>query len=89
MSDEIAERHRHFSQLRAELGVLEAWQLAGALEVTVDTLATWRGEGKGPDYVKLGKGVFYRFEDVKAWVAHSRVTPDYQNAHTTEVKALA
>lgn len=42
--------------------------LAAVLEVEVRTLQSWRAEGRGPDFVKLGKSVFYRVSDVQAWV---------------------
>jgi len=31
------------------------------------THARWRHEGTGPPYIKLGRRVFYRSDDVKAW----------------------
>ena len=41
---------------------------ARVLDVEPSTLATWRSQGKGPDYVKLGKGVFYTVNSLSAWV---------------------
>lgn len=57
--------------LRGVVGLIAADELAAALGIAEQTLAGWRSAGKGPDYVKLGKGVFYRLEDVKAWVSAS------------------
>jgi hypothetical protein len=54
--------------IRNELGLLTEVELAAALGVTVETLATWRGAGQGPDFTKPAKQVFYRCEDVKAWM---------------------
>lgn len=36
------------------------------------TLRRWRAEGTGPDYVKVGGAVRYRWTDVEAWLtAHT------------------
>lgn len=51
------------------LGLLSEDELATLLEVKPHTLAVWRSEGKGPDYTRLGKSVFYRQADVETWVA--------------------
>lgn len=32
------------------------------------TLNRWRSEGKGPKFGKLGRRVFYRDEDLTAWL---------------------
>lgn len=55
--------------LRDKLGIMTDAELAGALEVTPSTLATWRGKGDGPLCRKLGKGIFYKYVDVLAWIA--------------------
>lgn len=54
--------------IRGELDIYNEAELAGALGVTSDTLAQWRHKGTGPTHIKLGKGVFYRVQDVKDWV---------------------
>ena len=55
----------HPSVVRGALSLLTEEELAGALCVTVDTLAKWRTKGVGPDYTKPGKRVFYRTDDVR------------------------
>lgn len=45
---------------------------AQMLGVSPRTLANWRSEGKGPDYVRLGRrhsAVVYRVDDLKDWLA--------------------
>lgn len=54
--------------VRATFGILTAYELAQALEVTTETLGTWRNKGQGPKHVKLGKQVFYRLVDVEDWI---------------------
>lgn len=51
-----------------QLGLLSEDELAELIEVKPHTLAVWRTEGKGPDFTRLGKSVFYRQIDVAAWI---------------------
>jgi hypothetical protein len=57
--------------LRGVVGLITPLELCTALNIAEQTLASWRTAGTGPDFVKLGKGVFYRLADVQAWVAAS------------------
>jgi predicted DNA-binding transcriptional regulator AlpA len=50
------------------IGLLSEDELASLLDVKPQTLQTWRMQKTGPDFVKLGKAVFYRKLDVEAWV---------------------
>lgn len=54
--------------LRSKLGLITPGELAAALGLQEETLTVWRGSGAGPDYVKLGKKVFYRLDDLNWWV---------------------
>lgn len=55
---------------RHRLGLLTEEDLALMLGLkSTATLATWRHAGQGPMYVKLGKGVFYREDDVALWIS--------------------
>lgn len=69
------------AETRLRLGLLTEEQLAATLKVTPGTLEVWRGQGKGPDHVKLGRGVFYRIADVKDWIARAGT-----NVETIEFK---
>jgi hypothetical protein len=55
-------------ELRAQLGIMTTEEVARSLEVTEHTLAMWRAERKGPDFVKLGRSIFYRCTDVTNWI---------------------
>jgi len=55
-------------QLRFRFDILTDDDLALSLGLTTQTLATWRSNGEGPAYVKAGKTVFYRREDVESWL---------------------
>jgi len=45
-------------------------QVAEYTQTSVPTLARWASEGRGPRFVRLGRGaVRYRRDDVLAWIA--------------------
>jgi excisionase family DNA binding protein len=54
-------------------------QVCELLGVPNNTLNCWRSNGKGrggPNYVKVGRLVRYRWEDVEAWLAKNTHTPE-------------
>jgi len=56
-------------QIRGALGLITEEVAAEVLLLkSVDTLATWRSQKKGPTYVKLGKRVFYTVNDLGQWI---------------------
>ena len=42
--------------------------VAGVLGIPEKTLVEWRSRGLGPDYLKVGKYVRYRWSAVNAWL---------------------
>ena len=48
-------------------GVLTEEQAAQYLGLAPGTLRNWRVMGRGPQYVRLGRRVGYRVEDLQAW----------------------
>lgn len=54
--------------IRWALGLMTPNELAGALGVKEGTLSVWRSTGEGPKFIKLGKQVFYRLDDLSQWV---------------------
>lgn len=62
--------------LREKFGLLTPADLAALRAVDERTLAVERCSGRGPDYVKLGRRVFYRMEDVSTWVRLNVVQTD-------------
>jgi predicted DNA-binding transcriptional regulator AlpA len=56
------------NELRKQLGIMSTEEVARSLEVTEHTLAMWRADRKGPDYVRLGRSIFYRTADVQDWI---------------------
>ncbi|KUI43874.1 hypothetical protein AU198_25465 [Mycobacterium sp. GA-1199] len=48
-------------------------EVAKVVRTTEAHLARLRHEGRGPDYIKLGRSVRYRWEDVERWIAENTV----------------
>jgi excisionase family DNA binding protein len=51
----------------------EPSEVAEILGVPVHTLDVWRSQGKGPDYLKVGRHVRYRWSAVNDWLATREV----------------
>ena len=70
--DELAEtpteEHLRGEQMRDAFQLLSPADLSALLEVDERTLAVWRVQRRGPDFVKLGRTVFYRRADILAWI---------------------
>lgn len=67
-------------------------EAATFLRTTTRVLNRWRGGGKGPRYVKAGKRVTYRREDLDAWIlsqvrSHTRETRPLRRGELTEPQA--
>lgn len=50
------------------LELLSPDELAASIKMSKRTLAKWRCNGRGPEYVRLGHAVRYRQQDVDAWL---------------------
>ena len=48
--------------------LLEEKELAETLQVSLGTLRTWRTEGKGPRFHRIGQMIRYAPSDVKNWL---------------------
>ncbi|MBX3429979.1 MAG: helix-turn-helix domain-containing protein [Hyphomonadaceae bacterium] len=44
--------------------------------ITIGTLRNWRAAKKGPPYLKIGKAVLYRRDDLTAWEKRHAVRCD-------------
>lgn len=67
---------RNPEELRRDFGLITEDELATMLDNKLDTIRAWRSERFGPKWVKLGKSVYYRFEDVIAWINASVVNSE-------------
>jgi hypothetical protein len=72
------------AKIRGAIGLITEDEAAAVLLLnSAGTLATWRGQGKGPQSVKLGKKVFYSTAGLVEWVTrlnHEQNTPSEQPA---------
>ena len=55
--------------------LLDCQETAKLLRQVPETLASWRCKGRGPEYVKVGRAVFYRRAAISAWLAQQIVRP--------------
>ncbi len=58
----------HHDNTDRRSGLAKASDVADYLQTSTHQLARLRFEGQGPPYVKLGRSVRYRWEDVHLWV---------------------
>lgn len=56
------------TQQSRETRRLDTKQAADYLNLSPNTLSRWRWSGDGPRFVKLGRAVRYRIEDLDAFV---------------------
>jgi predicted DNA-binding transcriptional regulator AlpA len=52
--------------------LLNEYDVASSCSISVLTLRKWRGQKRGPQFVKIGVLVRYRPEDVDAWIEEQR-----------------
>lgn len=50
------------------MSTLRVKEAASRLGLSASTLNKWRTQGRGPQFVKLGRAVCYRPADLDAWV---------------------
>ena len=53
---------------------------AARLGIVGGVLANWRANGRGPRYLKLGRSVYYRPDDIRAWLDSCVVDPAERKA---------
>lgn len=51
-------------------------EAANKLGVAVQTLRNWRHIRRGPAYIKLGRSVRYRIEDIMDFIEKHRIDPE-------------
>lgn len=53
--------------------LIDEGAVARQLDIETKTLQAWRCRGGGPPFIKVGRLVRYRPEDVEAWIESRRV----------------
>lgn len=69
----------------ARLGLMHETDVCTLCGVKSETLWTWRSQGRGPSYVKLGREVCYRVDDLLKWISNNVV--EFIQAETVPVAA--
>ena len=67
--EQPAELKYDAQRLRDRIGLVPESLFAAMMEVSEYTTQVWRVKGSGPMFVKLGRSVFYRLQDIEIWVA--------------------
>ena len=55
-----------------QTSLLTVDDLASRWNITPTTLSQWRWNGRGPKFLKLGRRILYRAEDVEAFEGQQR-----------------
>ena len=66
-----------------ERGYKTEKQTSDLLGVAPLTLKAWRVSGKGPRYFKIGRWIFYRQDDLDAWIEGQARVSTSQAVHVT------
>lgn len=62
---------RSRDQLLGMFDLLTEDDVAILFDVKKHTLYTWRAEGRGPDFVKIGGSIYYRRQAILDWVSQN------------------
>ena len=55
---------------------MDDYKAADKVGVAVQTMRNWRCKGRGPAYLKLGRSIRYRLEDIEAYKRKKRIDPE-------------
>ncbi len=58
--------------------LLNEIETAKLLGLSRQTLSNWRHERRGLNYLKLGRRVMYRMEDIESWIEQSLIKVERQ-----------
>jgi hypothetical protein len=61
--------------LKTQLGLIHESEVAAFRGLKIISLRNERARGKGPPYQRIGKKVFYPFDELKRFMAASTVKP--------------
>lgn len=60
--------------------LLTTEQAARFLNRPTGTLVRWRFENAGPPFIRMGRGICYRREDLESYIMTNRVEPETMGA---------
>lgn len=59
----------HTTVAEADDPLLLTQEAAAILRRSVSSMNKWRGDGRGPRYVRVGGSIRYRLSDIRAFIA--------------------
>ena len=68
MSPQEAERRERQRGQSLLAGYYDDREAAKQLRLSVRALRSWRGQQRGPGWIKIGKSVFYKISAIEAWL---------------------
>jgi predicted DNA-binding transcriptional regulator AlpA len=68
--------------LLEKLGLMHESDVCTLCNVRSETLWSWRKDNKGPAYVKIGREICYRVDDLMNWIASNVV--EFLNAPSAD-----
>jgi hypothetical protein len=80
------------ASIHTAVGLMSQEDMSAVLQVSPQTLATWRCKKRGPPSIKLGKKVFYMVSEFNTWTqkeadlqrskkAPAHYNPEYHSSH--------
>jgi len=61
--------------LNTQQRLLNEHEVSDSCSINILTLRKWRSQKRGPTFLKIGKLVRYRPEDVDAWITAAAIAP--------------
>lgn len=52
--------------------LMTAVEVADAIGIKAGTLGNWRTKGRGPRFMKIGRGIYYDPSDIREWLSGYR-----------------
>lgn len=74
------------NDLRSDIGLITIQEMAELLDVSESTLQLWRTKGTGPNFVKVGRQIYYLKEDLYAYIRGNRVVDTSERLEAPPVK---
>lgn len=68
MTKQEAERRERQRSESLLAGYCDESEAATELRHSVRALRSWRAQGIGPAWIKIGKGIFYKISALEAWL---------------------
>jgi predicted DNA-binding transcriptional regulator AlpA len=75
----MATKEQFAFSLRQKVELLTADELAVMMDVSEHTVESWRKEGTGPAYTRLGRRIYYPLQGIKDWIEANKNRPKFDD----------